>query len=344
MTPDINNILDKYSVEIEHTLREALSTAPSFIRGVISYHFGWVDQDFEAASFERGKRLRPTLCLLVFDALTGSHTAALPVAAALEMIHNFSLIHDDIEDDDLERRGRSTAWAIWGKPLAINVGDFLYTLAFNSICRLEPTIFSSEKILSVQRLITEACLTLTAGQDLDLRFEQTRDVSTEMYIDMVYKKTGALLEAAVLAGAMLGTSDETVISNYREFAHNIGIAFQVRDDILGIWGDTTKTGKSVDNDLRRKKKTLPVIYTLNKSTGQRRESLHRLYTGPEPLSDAQIEFVRDSLAWARASNFAQSSANAYIENAFTALHQIGISNQAQSELETIAKFLVYRSH
>lgn len=344
MTPDISDILDKYSVDIEHTIREILDTAPSFIRGVISYHFGWVDQTFEAASSERGKMLRPTLCLLVFDALTGSHAAALPVAAGLEMIHNFSLIHDDIEDGDWERRGRPTAWTIWGKPLAINVGDFLYTLAFDTVCRLDSTIFSAEKILSVQRLVTESCLTLTAGQDLDLRFEQIRDVSTEMYIDMVYKKTGALLEAAVLAGAMLGTSDEAVISNYREFAQNIGIAFQIRDDILGIWGDTTKTGKSADNDLRRKKKTLPVIYTLSKSGGQRHESLHRLYADPEPLSDTQIEFVRDSLEWAKAYDYAQSSADAYIENAFAALHQVGVSNQAQSQLETIARFLVYRSH
>ncbi len=342
--PGINGILNKYTSDIERAIKDALTGAPPFIRGVINYHFGWVDQNFEPASFESGKMLRPTLCLLVFDALTGSHKDALPVAAAIEMIHNFTLIHDDIEDNDLERRGRPTAWAIWGKPLAINVGDFLYTLAFKCTYQLNSTQFTAERTLATLGLITESCLKLTAGQDLDLRFEQIQDVSTDMYLDMVYKKTGALLEAAVLSGAILGAADEEIIKNYRAFARNIGLAFQVRDDILGIWGDVAKTGKSTDNDLRRKKKTLPVIYTLNKSTGQRREKLRALYANPEPLSDAQIEFVRESLKWADACNYAQNKANGYIETAFSALNRINVSNQAQSELEAVAKFLVYRSH
>lgn len=339
-----NEIVKKYLSDVENTIKEALDVAPAFIHGVISYHFGWVDQNFKPVEFERGKMLRPTLCLLVFDALTGDYKDALPVAASLEMIHNFTLIHDDIEDNDLERRGRPTAWSIWGKPLAINVGDFLYTLAFNCMYQLDRNKFASEKIFSVQHLINNHCLDLTMGQDLDLRFEQIQDVSTDMYIDMVYKKTGALLEAAILSGAMLGTSDEQVIHYYRQFAQNIGIAFQVRDDILGIWGDTSKTGKSTDNDLRRKKKTLPVIYMLNKVTGQRHKELRQLYASAELLSDAQVEFVRECLEGVDAYAYAQSMADTYVDNAFTALNKIDISNQAQSELEAIAKFLVHRSH
>jgi len=165
-----------------------------------------------------------------------------------------------------------------------------------------------------------------------------------MYISMVYKKTGALLEASIVSGATLGTSDEQLIQNYREFAQNIGIAFQVRDDILGIWGDTAQTGKSADNDLRRKKKTLPVIYTLNSAEGQRRKRLHALYASPDPLLDEyQIEFVRQSLEWARAHTYAQDIADTYIETAFSALNKINITNPAQSEIENIAKFLVHRS-
>ena len=156
MTSSINNILNKYTADITYTIKDALNIAPDFIHSLISYHFGWVDQNFEPANFESGKMLRPTLCLLVFDALTGNHKDALPVAAAIELIHNFSLIHDDVEDGDLERRGRSTVWAIWGKPLAINVGDFLYTLAFSTAANLDLTRFSPEKILAVQRLLTSA--------------------------------------------------------------------------------------------------------------------------------------------------------------------------------------------
>jgi len=344
MTSDINTILNKYTLEIEQTIKDALGVAPPFIHGVVSHHFGWVDENFEPANFEKGKMLRPTLCLLVFEALTDSHKDALPVAAALEMVHNFSLIHDDIEDGDKARRGRPTAWTVWGQPLAINVGDFLYTLAFHTLADLDPAKFPAERILAVQRLITESCLVLTMGQDLDLRFEQIQDVSTEMYLDMVYRKTGALLEASMLSGAILGTTDKEIINNYQEFARNIGIAFQVRDDILGIWGDSAKTGKSADNDLRRKKKTLPVLYTLGKVTGQRRENLRALYVDPNPLSDGQIEFTRECLTQTDAYGYAQNQANIYIENAFSALNRINISNQAQSEIEAIARFLVERSY
>ncbi len=119
MTTNINQTLQKYIPAIEQAIKDALAPAPPFMHGVISYHFGWANQNFEPANFDSGKRLRPVLCLLVFEALTGSHKQALPVAAAIEMIHNFSLIHDDIEDGDKERRGRPTAWAIWGKPLAL---------------------------------------------------------------------------------------------------------------------------------------------------------------------------------------------------------------------------------
>jgi geranylgeranyl diphosphate synthase type I len=280
----------------------------------------------------------------VFEALTGDHQEILPLAAAIELIHNFSLIHDDIEDNDRERRGRPTAWAIWGKPLAINVGDYLYTLASNCLYRLDSSRFTSEKIFRVLRLVNQACLALTEGQDLDLRFEQLQLVSTEMYVDMAYKKTGALIEASIVSGAVLGTSDQEVIENYRQFARNIGIAFQVRDDILGIWGDSARTGKSADNDLRRKKKTLPVIYMLNQLTGQRQEELLALYAGRDPLSNDQIGFVRESLNLADAHTFTQNSADAYITRAFAALQKIKISNQPQTELETIARFLVNRSH
>lgn len=339
-----NRMTNRYALDIEQAIKYALDDTPPFLRGVISYHFGWVDQNFEPADFERGKFLRPTLCLLVFEALMGSYRSALPVAAAIEMIHNFTLIHDDIEDNDLERRGRPTAWAIWGKPLAINTGDYLYTLAFHCLHQLDITKIPPERVLSVLRLVSESCLVLTTGQDLDLRFEQVQDISTEMYLDMVYRKTGALLEAAVVAGALLGTDDNEIIENYREFARNIGIAFQMRDDILGIWGNSATTGKSSDNDLRRKKKTLPVIYTLNEISEPSKKTLKIFYNAPDPLSDEQIQVVRGCLEQVGAYQYAQKLADHYIYKAFTALNKIPISNQVQSELDAIVRFLVDRTH
>lgn len=342
--PVIAGILRKYKPDIDATIKRMLEEAPDFINGIINYHFGWVDQDFKPANFDKGKMFRPTMNLLVFEAITGDYSEALPVAASIEMIHNFSLIHDDIEDNDTRRRGRPTAWTIWGKPRVINAGDFLYSLAFKSLYQLESRDFSPERIFSVLNIILQACLELTAGQELDLRFENIQAVSTAMYLDMVYKKTGALIEASIISAAKLATSDVDIIQNYHGFAQNIGIAFQIQDDILGIWGDTSKTGKSSATDLRRKKKTLPVIYTLNKSTGQRQATLNKYYTKSEPLTADEIDYMRESLNWAEAYDYARTIADSYREKAFSALHKINISNQAQADLETMARFLVDRAY
>ena len=339
----VQSIISQYTPSIEQAIRKALDDASPFVAGVIGYHFGWADQEFKPVRLESGKMLRPVLCLLVYQELTGRYKPALPVAAAIEMIHNFSLIHDDIEDNDTERRGRPTAWAVWGKPLAINVGDYLYTLAFQMLSRLDSAHFPLERIVAIQRLVTDSCLMLTAGQDLDLRFEQLPQVTTDMYLDMVYKKTGALLEAAILSGAVLGTSNQEVIEHYRQFAKNIGIAFQIQDDILGIWGNSQQTGKSADNDIRRKKKTLPILHTLSEITGSRGKTLQKLYASNSPLTDDQVEFVRSCLDEAQALPFAQQTANRYIEDAYTALNRINAHNQAQSSLETIARYLINRT-
>jgi len=254
------------------------------------------------------------------------------------------VLHDDIEDNDVERRGRPTAWTIWGQPLAINAGDYVFSMAYKALHLLDPVQIPLERILDIHKLVNNACLKLTEGQDADIRFETLQDVTTQMYLDMVYKKTGVLVEAAILSGAKLATSDESVVKNYADFAQNIGLAFQIRDDVLGIWGDTAETGKSAENDIRKKKKTLPVLYTLGKVSGERKDKLRAYYAQPEPLSDLEIEFVRECLEWAGARDYAQGVAEDYRQKSFAALDRIGTHNQAQSELKKIAEFLINRSY
>jgi len=340
----MNEILTRYAADIDAAIRGLVDESAYLIRGIINYHFGWVDENFQPANFNRGKMIRPVVNLLVYEAITGDYKRSLPVAASIEIIHNFSLLHDDIEDNDIERRGRPTAWTIWGKPAVINAGDHLYSLAYKALYQLDPARIPVERIFSVYRIVNDACLKLTEGQDLDLQFESLQEVSTEMYLDMVYKKTGTLIEAAILAGAELATSDAEIIQNYYDFAHNIGLAFQIRDDVLGIWGDTGTTGKSVVNDLRRKKKTLPVIYMLDQSTGERRERLRRYYATPEPLSDSELEYVRECLELVDAQHYAQGVADSYRQQSFAVLDRIGTSNQAQAELKAIAEFLINRAY
>lgn len=340
----IKQILSRYTDAIEATIADNLSDVLPDLGNIIRYHLGWIDENCQPATKGRGKMLRPTIHLLVYEAITGQVNTALPTAAFLEMLHNFSLLHDDIEDNDRERRGRPTAWVIWGQPRAINVGDALFSLAFQALHRLDMTMLPPETVLAVFRMMSDVCVTLIQGQELDMNFERRLDVTPDMYLDMIYRKTGALIEAAVLGAVKLATSDEMLTQHYQEFASNIGLAFQIQDDILGIWGDADKTGKSADNDLRNKKKTLPIIYMLTQARGGHAEKLKLCYSSTEPLSELDIAFVRDCLASTKAYEYTKDVAAQYYEQAFTALNKIDIANEAQTGLKTLAHFLSTRTH
>jgi geranylgeranyl diphosphate synthase type I len=339
----IQEILTKYAPDIERAIAVVLNGSPPFLSGIIRYHLGWVDQNFALTTTGRGKMFRPTLTLLVFEALTGQYRGALPLAAAIEIIHNFSLMHDDIEDNDVERRGRPTAWTIWGQPRIINAGDFFYSLAYKSLYRLEAD-FPPQTVFAVLRAVNTACLDLTEGQELDITYEDRTDVTRDMYDYMTAKKTGALIEAAIVTGAMLGGADEKTVAHYRNFAQSMGWAFQIRDDILGIWGDSTQTGKSTASDLRRKKKSMPITYMLGHAPEERWARLESCYTSPPPMSDEEMDFVRESLELTDAHAYAQAIAQEHREQAFSALRRIGLSNQAHHELEQLARFLVDRNY
>src|SRR6185503_16646993 len=207
-----------------------------------------------------GKRMRPLLGLLAYASIAGEHARALPGAAAVELGHNFSLVHDDIEDGDLERRHRPTLWTVRGIPQAINTGDTLFSLSRIALHRLTDLGFSDAKVLRLMRLYDETCVALCEGQYIDIATSERDDLmSVDLYFDMIGRKTAALIAASIEAGALLATDDDEVIRRYRAFGWALGIAFQLNDDLLGIWGATQATGKQA-SDVAHKKKTLPVIY------------------------------------------------------------------------------------
>ena len=232
---------------------------PAIFNTMLNYHLGFVDADGSTTRVYGGKRIRPLLTLLCCEACGGTMEAALPGAAAVEMLHNFSLIHDDIEDCDELRRGRPTLWKVWGEPQAINSGDAMFTLAHIA---LESTIdrgISAERVIRAMRVFDDACVALTIGQHLDLSFENRADVSSDEYMTMIKGKTGALTQAACAIGAILADAPAWRVTALAEFGAWLGIAFQLQDDVLGIWGDPEKTGKQ-DSDLSHRKKTLPVLF------------------------------------------------------------------------------------
>lgn len=246
---------------------------------IMQYHLGWRDESLQPAVAPAGKRIRPMLCLLACMAAGGNPQAALPAAAGLELLHNFSLIHDDIEDNSPTRRHRPTAWSLWGAPIALNAGDGMFGLAHAAFFELASRGVPAATILAALQRFVETCLALTEGQYMDMTFETRLDVTADEYYAMIAGKTGALLGAAPEIGALIGGAAPQVAAGFREYGEALGRAFQLQDDILGIWGDEKLTGKSTASDILTRKKSLPVVLALNHPDVGKR--LRVLYAGPE---------------------------------------------------------------
>jgi geranylgeranyl diphosphate synthase type I len=244
---------------------------------MIRYHLGLDGEDGP-----RGKRMRPLLGLLAYASIAGEHTRALPGAAAVELGHNFSLVHDDIEDGDEERRHRPTLWKLHGIAQAINTGDLIFSLSRVALHRLTDLGFPDRTVLRLMRLYDETCVRLCEGQYIDIATSASDEPMTvDLYFDMIGRKTAALIAGSIEAGAILATEDDDVIARYRRFGWALGLAFQLNDDLLGIWGLEQQTGK-VPTDVARHKKTLPVLYAFEHAQPADRERLAELYVLAEP--------------------------------------------------------------
>lgn len=223
---------------------------------MLTYHMGWTGEG--SGPEATGKRIRPLLVLLSTASCEADWQSALPAAAAIELVHNFSLVHDDIQDNSDKRRGRPTTWVKWGMPMAINVGDALFVLSNQAIMDLKES-YPPEIVVKAAEILHHTCLELTRGQFLDISYEERNNLSVEDYWPMISGKTAALLSACCHIGALLGGADDARQDSYRAFGHYLGLAFQVQDDILGIWGDEALTGKSAASDLIEGKNSLPVL-------------------------------------------------------------------------------------
>jgi len=261
MTTFSETLLSAIETELKAQVARLDESYTADYHEMLSYHMGWSGEG--AGAKARGKRIRPLLLLLSASASGGDWEKALPAAAAIELIHNFSLLHDDIQDNSETRRGRPTVWKKWGVAQAINAGDGLFISANLSMTRLGE-IFPADVVLKGARKLQETCLNLTRGQHLDISYEKRAEIELGDYWQMIAWKTAALLSTSTELGAMLGGADEKLSFTYREYGHYLGLAFQVQDDVLGIWGNETQTGKSVASDLLEGKKSLPVLYGLAK--------------------------------------------------------------------------------
>jgi len=334
--------MDQYLPALDAELRDILNStdrAYDAYYGMFRYHLGWTDDKFNAIKADPGKRIRPLICLVACEALGGDWHTALPVAAAIELVHNFSLIHDDIEDDSDTRRGRKAVWKVWGLAQGLNAGDGMFVLSRLTLGRMPQRGLSVQKWAAVSSEFDAATLALCQGQYLDLSFESRYDVSVDEYLEMIRGKTAALISAAARFGAMLATDDPALIATLARFGKNIGLAFQITDDILGIWGDPNVTGKSAATDILAKKKSLPVIIGFNDARCG--EKLRAMYRQPS-LSQADVESVLGCLGEAQARERAQKIADDFRVTAVAALDETKIKNPAMDHLREIADVMTNR--
>jgi geranylgeranyl diphosphate synthase type I len=334
-------VLERYRIEIDTELRFVLAERRSPFYDMMRYHFGWIDEKGNPQQGLVGKALRPTLCLLACEAVGGEYQRALPAAAAIELVHNYSLIHDDIQDDDRERRHRPTVWSIWGKPQAINAGTAMRILANIALLRLEGYGVPLGKQWRIQRLLDETSLRLIEGQYLDISYE-SRDITVSDYLRMIEGKTASLMACAMEVGALLGTDDQDLIESFRSVGKRLGLAFQIRDDLLGIWGNKEETGKPLASDIRRRKKTLPIVYALEKAQDGLKEELVNIYQNGA-LDDSAVAAVLKILEATGAQAIAQEMTQKFCHEASQAVGRLALVPSGKHDLQALVNFMTERS-
>lgn len=341
--PSLPSMFDRYRTLLEGAMSDAVPPLENHpVNTLLRYHLGWSDQEGNPSPTpaSQGKALRPTLCMFACDALHGDPRLAAPAAASLELIHNFSLVHDDIQDRGYERRHQPTVWALWGTAPALVAGDAMQSLGDFTSISFEDSVPASTAV-RVSGLLTESYLEMIEGQCRDLQFEQRETIGAEEYLDMIALKTGALIRSSLVIGATVATDDAEVIEGIARFGRAIGRLFQIRDDYLGIWGDDAITGKSTDSDIVQRKKSYPIVYAFQQATGTSRNELLRLY-GQETLDESDVDQVMQILEDLGAARQTDSLTETTAQEGRSALATLELPPWATDDAENLIDFMAYR--
>ena len=335
----IAELARRYLPDVERYLREAVAASDD-LAPMMRYHLGWENLEGAPAS-GGGKALRPVLCLAACEMSGGDWHDALPAAAGLELVHNFSLVHDDIQDGDETRRGTPTLWRIHGVPAALTAGNAMRVVADQTADGLSARGTAPEVAQGTIAELTRRYLEMIEGQYLDLSFEAAEHVSVADYLDMIGRKTGALIESAMHMGALVATGDEATARGFGECGKRLGLAFQVRDDYLGVWGDPAFTGKPVGADIRRKKKSLPAVYLFDSAPDDERPWLEETYRAEE-IEGERLDGVMAMLERLGGGPYVQRIAEEQAQLAVVAVDALDIPDDAKQLLGAVAEFFATR--
>lgn len=323
--------------KVDPALRAAVDTLPGSMRLIAGHHYGWWDERGEPVDAAGGKAIRPTLTLLAAEAVGAGSAVAVPAAVAVELVHSFSLLHDDVMDGDRTRRHRPTTWAAFGVGAAILGGDALLSLAFDVLAASEHPAAKD----AMQRL-SAAVQDLVDGQSADMAFETRADVDLPECLAMAEAKTGALLGCACALGALYGGRPDRA-ADLRGFGERLGLAFQLVDDLLGIWGDPQITGKAVYADLRQRKKSLPVVAALTSGTAAGHE-LAALYHRETALADGELVHAAGLIELAGGRTWCRQKADETLTEALSHLRAVAPAHRPATELHALAHLVTSRDH
>lgn len=345
MTPTIGvpEVLERTREAITPAMVSAVDRLAPEIRQLAAYHLGWIDATGSPVTSPGGKGIRPTLAMLGAAAAWSDPSVGIPGGVAVELVHNFSLIHDDIIDSDTERHHRPTVWSVFGVGPAIVAGDALQILAHQILMES-----SDDRGAAASAALADATAAMIEGQADDIAFEKRRDVTVEQCTAMSAAKTGALLGCAASIGAVLAGAPNATIGALRDYGKHLGLAFQAVDDLLGIWGDPGRTGKPAGSDLRQRKKSMPVVSALA-AGGADADELRRLIVGPPdatdplpPLSPDEVERARFLVEACGGREWTAVRAKANLDAALGALERVRLSAIPHRDLADIAVFVVER--
>jgi geranylgeranyl diphosphate synthase type I len=337
-------MLEAVEKELQRQVQRLNQTYTKEFHEMLTYHMGWTGEGAGAQAM--GKRIRPLITLLSVASINSSEQQdkdntlnwlhAVSAATSIELIHNFSLVHDDIQDNSKLRRGRKTVWVKWGSPMAINAGDALFVMAYQSMLDCSKH-YPAEIVMQATSILSEMCLKLTQGQFLDMSYENRHDLSIEDYWHMIGGKTASLLSACTQIGALLGYAKPDKVEAYRLFGYHLGLAFQVQDDILGIWGNESVTGKSVASDLVEGKNSLPVLFGLV----QNRQFASRWKQGA--INQAEVQDVAKLLEDEGAKEYAEKKSVEETHKAMKYLEDANPSGEAGAAIYQLANMLLKRN-
>jgi geranylgeranyl diphosphate synthase type I len=319
-------------------LRAEVERMPASMRRIAGYHFGWIDRHGAPAAGRPGKAVRPALVVLAAKAVGGSPEAAVPAAVAVELVHNFSLLHDDVMDRDQVRRHRPTAWTVFGESPALLAGDALLALAPRALTR-SPTAVGA----TAAQWLAEAVLDLCEGQHADLAFESRSDVALDECVRMAAGKTGALLGLSCALGALIGGATPERSRLLRAFGHHLGLAYQLVDDLLAVWGDPAVTGKPVGADLVSRKKSLLAVAALTSGSPAAAE-LADLYSRERALDPDDVPRVTALIERTGARDWARSRAAQEMAEAGEHLAAADCDPATVETLLDLARRVIGRDH